>query len=133
MTTSHYCQQKVIGTGCFIDGNEVCGHIMCIKCVLDWDGLAETYRGICRECKDSKESKEKDKEVEKGKTGKNEDEIKEKEKKDKEIEIGKTGKNEDEINEKEKPERIIKKGNYHQMVQKEKVAIQRRRHQQHKR
>ena len=83
MTTSHYCQQKVIGTGCFIDGNEVCGHIMCVKCVLDWDGLAETYRGICRECKDSKESKEKekkDKEIEKGKTGKNEDEINEKEK-----------------------------------------------------
>ena len=74
MNTSHYCQQKVIGTGCFVDGNEVCGHIMCVKCVLEWDGLAETYRGICRECKDSKECKEK------GKTGKNEDEINEKEK-----------------------------------------------------
>ena len=83
MSTSHYCQQKVTGTGCFIDGIEVCGHIMCFKCVLDWDGLAETYRGICRECKESKECKEKEKkdiEIEKGKAGKDDEELNDEEK-----------------------------------------------------
>ena len=76
MNTRYYCLQKVVGTGCFIDGNEVCGHIMCFKCVLDWDGLAETYRRICRECK---ENEKEDKEKENGKTGKNDDENNEKE------------------------------------------------------
>ena len=69
-TSTHYCRHSQKGTGCFIDGKEVCGHIMCTLCVIGWDGEAETFRGICKECKLAKEAKEQKKTVALGTTKK---------------------------------------------------------------
>lgn len=33
-TSTHYCRVNQKGTGCYIDGKEVCGHITCIPCVI---------------------------------------------------------------------------------------------------
>ena len=57
-TSTHYCRVNQNGTGCYIDGKEVCGHIMCTLCVLGWDGEAELFRGKCKECASAQKAKE---------------------------------------------------------------------------
>ena len=56
-STTHYCCENQKGTGCYINGKEVCGHIMCTLCVIGWDGEAEKFRGTCKECMSAKDLK----------------------------------------------------------------------------
>lgn len=58
-TTTH-CHVNKKGTGCYIDGKKVGRNIMCNLCVIEWDEIAESFRGLCKMCfgKECKETKD---------------------------------------------------------------------------